>query len=583
MTTIRQPVGSVLGHVDHGKTKLLDKIRGTAVGDREAGAITQHIGATEVPIERIYEMCGPIIGAKRFTVPGLLFIDTPGHQAFTSLRARGGSLADIAVLVIDIREGLMPQTIESIRILRQYKTPFVIVLNKIDTIEGWNSVEDRPFVLAEKEQSDHTRQVFEEHMYNVISQLSENGVFADRYDRIEDFTKAVALIPVSAKTGEGIPDLMLMLIGLAQRFLESRLANEEGPGKGTILEVKEVKGLGQTLDMILYSGTLKTGATVAIGTRGAPLVTRVKAILKPKPLDEIRDPRDRFDSVKELHAAAGVKIAVQDAEGVIAGAPIRVVKNAKDPAVSEIKEETSIKIETEDRGITIKADAIGSLEALAYEAKAAGIPIRKYGIGEITRRDVLESSYGNDTHHVILGFNVPVSKDAEAEIATHSIKVMTNEIVYALIDDYKLWLEESSKQSDSDKRLAYTFPAKIAILPDHVFRVSKPAVVGVRVLAGRIRVGEGLIDTDGRACGEIKSVRADDGTVLKEAVQGDEVSVAIDGVTVGRQVNEGSVLYTDMIESGFKEVQKSDLTDDEKLALSDIAAIKRRAEPFWGM
>ena len=579
---IRQPVVSVLGHVDHGKTKLLDRIRGTAVGDREAGAITQHIGATEVPIDRIYEMCGSIIGSKKFTVPGLLFIDTPGHQAFTSLRARGGSLADLAVLVIDIREGLMPQTIESIHILRQYKTPFVIALNKVDTIEGWNSTADRPFVLSEKDQQAHTKEVFEQHMYEIISQLSSNGVFADRYDRIDDFTKAVALIPISAKTGEGVPDLMLMLIGLAQRFLETRLTKEEGPGKGTVLEVKEVKGLGQTLDMILYSGTLKTGATVAIGTRGAPLVTRIKAILKPKPLDEIRDPRDRFDNVKELHAAAGVKIAVQDATGVIAGAPIRV-KNAKDPSIQEITEETSIKIETEEKGITIKADAIGSLEALAYEAKAAGIPIRKYGIGEITRRDVLESSYGNDTHHVILGFNVSTSKDAEAEIATHSIKVMTNNIVYALIDDYKLWLDESTRQNESDKRVEFAFPAKITILPDHIFRVNKPAVVGVRVLAGRIRVGENLIDREGKDCGTIKSVRDDDGNVLKEGVQGDEVSVAIEGVTVGRQINENDVLYVDMIESGYKEVQKVELTDDEKLALSDTVAIKRRTEPFWGM
>lgn len=580
---IRQPVVSVLGHVDHGKTKLLDRIRGTAVGDREAGAITQHIGATEVPIDRIYEMCGSIIGSKKFTVPGLLFIDTPGHQAFTSLRARGGSLADLAVLVIDIREGLMPQTIESIHILRQYKTPFVIALNKVDTIEGWNSTADRPFVLSEKDQQAHTKEVFEQHMYEIISQLSSNGVFADRYDRIDDFTKAVALIPISAKTGEGVPDLMLMLIGLAQRFLETRLTKEEGPGKGTVLEVKEVKGLGQTLDMILYSGTLKTGATVAIGTRGAPLVTRIKAILKPKPLDEICDPRDRFDNVKELHAAAGVKIAVQDATGVIAGAPIRVVKNAKDPSIQEITEETSIKIETEEKGITIKADAIGSLEALAYEAKAAGIPIRKYGIGEITRRDVLESSYGNDTHHVILGFNVSTSKDAEAEIATHSIKVMTNNIVYALIDDYKLWLDESTRQNESDKRVEFAFPAKITILPDHIFRVNKPAVVGVRVLAGRIRVGENLIDREGKDCGTIKSVRDDDGNVLKEGVQGDEVSVAIEGVTVGRQINENDVLYVDMIESGYKEVQKVELTDDEKLALSDTVAIKRRTEPFWGM
>lgn len=580
---IRQPVVSVLGHVDHGKTKLLDKIRGTTVGAREAGFITQHIGATEVPIDRIYEMCGPIIGQKRFSVPGLLFIDTPGHQAFVTLRARGGSLADLAVLVIDIREGIMPQTIESIHILRQYKTPFVIALNKIDTIEGWNSVEDRPFVLAEKEQMDHTKQVFDEHMYNVISQLAQNGVFADRYDRIADYTKAVALVPISAKTGEGVPDLMLMLVGLAQRFLEASLQKGEGPGKGTILEVKDEKGLGQTLDMILYTGTLRTGDTVAIGTRGAPLVTRIKAILKPKPLDEIRDPRDRFDSVKELHAAAGVKIACQDTTGAIAGAPIRVVKNTKDPAIAEISEESSIKIETQEKGITIKADAIGSLEALAYEAKAADIPIRKYGIGEITRRDLLESSYGNDSNHVILGFNVAVSKDAEAEIDSHNIKIFTNQIVYALIEDYQRWLADSKKQDEVDLRSQFAFPAKIVIMPDHVFRVSKPAVVGVRVMAGRIRVGENLIDLQGHDCGSIKSVRDDDGNQLKEGLQGDEVSVAIEGITIGRQVNEEDVLYVDLIESGFKALAKVELNEDEKMALSDTVAIKRRTDQFWGM
>ena len=580
---IRQPVVSVLGHVDHGKTKLLDRIRGTAVGDREAGAITQHIGATEVPIARIYEMCGPIIGGKKFSVPGLLFIDTPGHQAFTSLRSRGGSLADIAVLVIDIREGLMPQTIESIHILRQYKTPFVIALNKCDTLDGWISEPDRAFVVAEKMQSEHTRQVFEEKMYNIISQLAQNGVFADRYDRIEDFTKAVALIPISAKTGEGIPDLMLMLIGLAQRFLESRLEKGEGMGKGTILEVKEVKGLGDTMDMILYSGTIKTGDTVAIGTSGAPLVTRIKAILKPRPLDEIRDPQDAFERVKEVNAAAGIKIACKETDGVIAGAPIYVIKNPKDPAFKAISEETSIKIETQEKGVTIKAAAIGSLEALAYDAKLAGIPIRKYGIGEITRRDILESSYGGDSFRVLLGFNVSLSKDAEAELANQPLKVFTNNIVYALIEEYQEWVEDSKKTTEADLRTQYSFPAKFSIMPDHVFRLNKPAVVGVRVLAGRIRVGEVLINREGKDCGLIKSVRADDGTVLPEGKQGEEVSVAIDGVTVGRQINENDVLYVDLIESGYKAIQKLDLTEDEKLTMQETVAIKRLTDKFWGM
>lgn len=582
--TIRQPVVSVLGHVDHGKTKLLDRIRGTSVQAREAGAITQHIGATEVPIDHIYEVCGPLIGKKKFDVPGLLFIDTPGHHSFITLRARGGSLADIAVLVIDIREGLMPQTIESIKILRQYKTPFVIALNKVDTIQGWQCEEGRPFVLSERQQQAHTINAFNERLYAIIGDLSAEGIYANRYDQIDDFTKTVALVPISAKEGEGLPDLLLMLIGLAQRFLEQQLTSEDGPGRGTILEIKEEKGLGKTLDMILYSGVLKQGDTVALGTRGAPVITKVKAILKPKPLDEIMDPRDRFDKVKELHAAAGVKVACQNMEGVIAGAPLRVVRNEKDPAVRELTEESSVKIEVTEQGVTIKADAIGSLEALAYEARNADIPIRKYGLGEISRRDIMETAaaHGDQSNRVILAFNVPMSKDAQAELEAQNVRVFSNAVVYRLIEEYIEWKEESQRQSEADKRAEFPFPAKIKILPNHVFRASKPAIVGIRVLAGRVRPGLKLIGEDGRPLGKIRSLR-DGEDPVKEAKQGDEVACAIDDITIGRQADEDDVMYVDLLASSVKELPKYGITADEQQVLDEVVRIKRREEPFWGM
>ena len=580
---IRQPVVSVLGHVDHGKMKLLDAIRGTSVQAREAGAITQHIGATEVPIDHIYKVCGPLIGKKKFDVPGLLFIDTPGHHSFITLRARGGSLADIAVLVIDIREGIMPQTIESINILRQYKTPFIIALNKVDTIQGWVVEKDAPFVLNEKQQQDHTIAAFNDRLYSIIGDLSMQGISADRYDRIDDFTRTVALVPISAKEGIGVPDLLLMLIGLAQRFLEGQLKKAEGPGRGTILEIKEEKGLGKTLDMILYDGVLKKGDTVALGTRGAPVVTKVKAILKPKPLDEIRDPRDRFDSVKELHAAAGIKISCQNMEGVIAGAPIRVVKNEKDPSIKEMTEEASVKIEVQDQGITIKADAIGSLEALAFEAKAAGIPIRKYGVGEISRRDIVETAAFTDPmNRVLLAFNANLSKEAEAEMNATGVKVFSNQVVYRLIEEYQEWVDEAKRAKDADQRLEMAFPAKFMILPNCVFHATKPAIVGVRILAGKVRANLRLIKADGSDAGKIRSLR-DGEEVLKGASQGDEVAMAIDGVTVGRQIDVEDVIYVELLESTIKELLKTDLNEDEKMTLQEYLDIKRKQDKFWGM
>ena len=580
---IRQPVVSVLGHVDHGKTKLLDAIRGTSVQAREAGAITQHIGATEVPIDHIYKVCGPLIGKKKFDVPGLLFIDTPGHHSFITLRARGGSLADIAVLVIDIREGIMPQTIESIKILRQYKTPFIIALNKVDTIQGWIPETDAPFVLNEKQQQDHTIAAFNDRLYSIMGDLSMQGISADRYDRIDDFTRTVALVPISAKEGIGVPDLLLMLIGLAQRFLEGQLAKAEGPGRGTILEIKEEKGLGKTLDMILYDGVMKKGDTVALGTRGAPVVTKIKAILKPKPLDEIRDPRDRFDSVKELHAAAGVKISCQNMEGVIAGAPIRVVKNEKDPSIKEMTEEASVKIEIQDQGITIKADAIGSLEALAFEAKAAGIPIRKYGVGEISRRDIVETAAFTDPmNRVLLAFNANLSKEAEAEVNNTGVKVFSNQVVYRLIEEYQEWVDEAKRAKDADQRMEMAFPAKFMVLPNCVFHATKPAIVGVRILAGKVRANLRLIKSDGTDAGKIRSLR-DGEEVLKGASQGDEVAMAIDGVTVGRQIDVEDIIYVELLESTIKELQKTDLNEDEKMALQEYLDIKRKQDKFWGM
>jgi translation initiation factor 5B len=584
MMSIRQPIVSVLGHVDHGKTRLLDYIRGTTVASREAGLITQHIGATEVPIDHIYQVCSELIKRKRFTVPGLLFIDTPGHHSFTTLRARGGALADLAVLVVDVNEGLKPQTIESINILRRFKTPFVIALNKVDLVPGWQQNLGKPFVISYPEQSERAREELDKRIYDLIGRLHGHGLSVDRYDQIEDFTRNIAMVPVSAKSGEGVPDLLLMLIGLAQRFLESLLEIEEaGPARGTILEVKEERGLGQTLDVIIYSGTLGKGDTVALGTNGAPVVTRVKAILKPKPLDEIRDPKERFDQLKQVSAATGVKLSCQDLEGVVAGAPLMVIKGDKKQVLEEMAQETRIEIDLQDSGVIIKADAIGSLEALAYEAKNADIPIRKYEVGEISRRNIVEAAaYREPRERVIMGFNVQLLPEAKEALQSSDVRIFLNDVVYRLIEDYQTWFEEERRRLERDKRSEFPFPGKIRILPNHVFRVSKPAIVGVRVLAGRIRQGQELINKEGRRVGGIRSIRSGE-EVLREAIMGQEVAIAIEGATVGRQIDEEDILFVDIRAITVKELRNFALNEDERMVLDELISIKRKEDPFWGM
>jgi translation initiation factor 5B len=579
----RQPIVSVLGHVDHGKTSLLDFIRGSTVAAREAGAITQHIGATEVPIEAIYSMCGSLLGGKKFSVPGLLFIDTPGHHAFTTLRIRGGSLADLAILVVDINEGFRPQTHESITILRQYKTPFIIAANKIDAINGWQRSDDIAMNRIQN-QRPMTKTLFETKLYELIGTIYDKGFESDLYFNIKDFRKSIPIMPVSAKTGEGVPELLMVLVGLAQRFLEDQLTSETGAGKGTVLEVKEDIGLGTTVDAIIYSGILKKEDTIVFGTRSDPLVTKIKALLKPKPMDEIRDPRERFESVKKVHAACGIKISAPYLDLVVPGAPLRVVHGDEEEIIQEIKNQSQIKIELDKDGLFIKADTIGSLEALVKESREKGINIRKVEIGNISRRDIMEiAALNNSLERVIFAFNVKILPEAKEELVNTDVTVLNEDVIYTIIENYDMWLVKKKEELEKKRREDYTHPGMIKFLPEYVFRVSHPAVIGVRVLGGRIKVNMKLMDQDGKSIGSIKGLQLDN-KAIAEAIQGAEVAISIEGVTVGRQIKGGNIFFTDIPESDAKKLRLMDvLNEDEKDVLNKILDIKRKTNKFWGM
>ncbi|MCX9024583.1 MAG: translation initiation factor IF-2, partial [Candidatus Methanoperedens sp.] len=549
---LRTPIVCVMGHVDHGKTSLLDRIRGTTIAEREAGLITQHIGATEVPLDVIKRVCGPVFKGDT-KVPGLLFIDTPGHRAFTTLRARGGALADLAILVVDVNEGFQPQTIEAVEILKRFKTPFVVAGTKIDKVAGWNPQSGQPFIVSYPEQPEHTKVALDEKIYVIIGKLYEMGFSSDRYDRVRDFQRNIGVVPLSAKTGEGIPDLLMILMGLAQKFLEKDLEYRAvGPGTGTVLEVKEEVGLGTTLDVILYDGELNVGDTIVVGSRGDPIATKIRALLKPRPLSEIRA-EEKFKQVKKVVAASGVKIAAPSLEGALAGSQVRAVFGNLEEVSAAIKSEIdAVRIETESNGILIKADTIGSLEALVNELKKENIPIRRADIGDVSKRDVSEIKTIKDPlFSVILGFEVDVLPDAREELMGSEIKLFVNNVIYRLIEDYKKWVVEQKQSMEKKRYETIIKPGRFKILPDCTFRQSKPAVVGVRVLGGVIKTNLEVMKDNGVIVGTIKGIQ-ENSENIGEAGAGKEVAVGIDGPTVGRQIKEGDTLYIDVPEKHAK-------------------------------
>lgn len=583
---LRTPIVCVMGHVDHGKTSLLDKIRGTAIVSGEAGAITQHIGATEVPIDVIINKLGDPRLRDRFIVPGLLFIDTPGHHAFTTLRSRGGALADLAIVVVDINEGFKPQTYESLQILKRFKTPFVVVANKIDKIGGWVSQKDLPFAATFKKQSEDVQARLEMKLYEVIGELYNQSFAAERYDRVTNFQNTLGVVPVSAMTGEGIPDVLMVLLGLAQKFLEANLQySAKSPGVGTVLEIKEEKGLGATLDIILYDGTLKKGDTVVIGSLGEPIQTKVRALLKPRELTEIKY-ESKFKQVNKVTAAAGVKISAPGLEGALAGAPIRVTtEETLDEVVAQVKSEIDeVRIDTDSVGIMIKADTIGSLEALIHEFQKEEVSIRKAEVGDISHRDVIEASTVEDPlYSVIIGFNVKVHPDARDTLQESTVKVFTNNVIYRLVEDYQQYVKE--QQELAEKKIFETIirPGKFKILPGCVFRQSKPAVVGVRVLGGVVRTNADVMLENGNVVGKIKGLQSE-GENIPSAGVGKEVAMAIDGATVGRQIKEEDVLYINVPERHAKVLEHEiydSLSTDEKETLDIILSLKRKDNPFW--
>lgn len=587
---IRSPIVSVLGHVDHGKTTLLDYIRGSTIAAKEAGGITQHIGATEIPNDTIENICGDFISklAIKDLIPGLFFIDTPGHAAFTSLRKRGGALADLAVLILDVNDGFKPQTYEALNILKMYKTPFIVVANKIDRLFGWEVHEGASFRETFSNQAKSVQQDLDNKIYEIVGELHKEGFQSERFDRVSNFASQISIIPISAKTGEGVIEVLAMLLGLAQEYLTEQLEiDENAPAKGTVLEIKEETGLGVTLDAIIYDGVLRTNDEIALMLSSEDvLVTKIRSILRPLPLEEMRDSKKKFRKLDEVVAAAGIKVAAPHLDDVVSGSPLRVLSEDTDVEQEILNEIDNITIDTEDEGILVKADTIGSLEAVVKLLREMDIPIRAADIGDVNRRDIINSSIAydeNELHGAIIAFNVDVHPNSEEDLNNSEVKLFSGDVIYQILEEYEEWVKQ--KQEDKKKSFydAIIKPAKFVSLPKLVFRQSKPAIIGIESLSGTLKQGQQLINKDGHVVGSIASME-DKGETLPDISRGQRVAMAIKDAIVGKDFEEGDELYVDIPEKHYKYIErefKDKLTEDEFETLYEFLEIKRKQDPDW--
>ena len=578
MNKIRQPICTVCGHVDHGKTSILDKIRATSVQEGEAGGITQKISFTALPEENIRARAGAVLEKFKIPleIPGLLFIDTPGHAAFTNLRKRGGSLADIAILVISVNDGIQPQTAEVLQILKQNKTPFIIALNKIDNISGWKTSESLLSIDSIENQATNVKENFIEKFYTIIGALHSHGITADMYSKITDFTKNVAIVPCSAKTGEGINEILAMLIALSQKFLQEQIKIKE-LGKGVVLEVKKEKA-AHYLECILYDGKLTDKDEIAIASFGETIVTKIRNI------QEVQSINKNFKTESEVKAATGIRLQVTSREEILPGMPFQVItkENTIEKITEEFAEEISEEIQTDEFGIVVKADSLGSLEALLFLLNQKQIPVIKAGIGPISKKDVYLTNTLPEEDRVILGFNVELVEEFEIG-ELKNIKILTNPVVYKLIEDLEEWKMEKIKDIERRKLDELPTISKITIL-DFVFRNSSPAVFGVVVNVGTLKKGERFINKDDEKIGQIKEIQEERKNV-QEATIGKEIAISIPGVNFERQLKVGEPLYTNLSETEFRKFKehKNLLSSEEKSVLQEIASVKRRLEPTWGI
>ncbi|THH32167.1 hypothetical protein EUX98_g2032 [Antrodiella citrinella] len=577
---LRSPICCILGHVDTGKTKLLDKIRQTNVQEGEAGGITQQIGATYFPVDAIKTKTAVLNkdGSQEYKIPGLLVIDTPGHESFTNLRTRGSSLCNIAVLVVDIMHGLEPQTLESLRLLRDRKTPFIVALNKIDRMYGWQAFPDNDFRDSLAKQSRAVQREFEDRTQKTILAFAEQGLNAVLYYDNKSFARNVSLVPTSAITGEGIPDMIMLLVNLTQQRMSDRLMYLSEL-ECTVLEVKVIEGLGTTIDVVLSNGILHEGDRIV-------------------PLRELRI-KSAYVHHSEVKAALGVKILAPDLEKAIAGSRLMVVgpDDDEDELMDEIMSDLTTlmnAIDKSGRGVCVQASTLGSLEALLEFLKVSKIPVSGINIGPVHQKDIKRAATMLEKAKelaCILCFDVPVDKEAERLAEEMGIRLFKADIIYHLFDAFTAYNAEITEAKRRDAAPQAVWPCRLKIIA--AFAKRDPIILGVDILDGTLRVGTPLcvikVDPETQKkeiieLGKITSLEINHKTqeIVKKSQGGGGVAVKIEHAVYqsakmfGRHFDDKDEIYSritrqsiDVLKTSFKE----DVSTEEWLL---IKALKPR-------
>lgn len=556
-------------------TTILDSIRKTGIAEAEAGGITQKISFTMFPADKVMWRC-PLLNEQgiKLDIPGFLFIDTPGHAAFTNLRKRGGSLADLAILVIDINEGVKPQTAEVIEILKLNKTPFVIALNKIDNISGWRKQSEDLTESIEK-QASNVKQDFQEKLYMIQGSLHSHGFNAQIYSEVKDFSTKLALVPCSGKTGEGIPELLMILCGLSQKFLRGRLTLGK-QAKGVILEVKKEKAMNY-IEAILYDGQLRKDNEIAIASFDKAITSKIRILEEVLPLS------DKFKPTFSCHAATGIRLQLTEQQNILSGMPFQTFKNEAE--IQNLAKEISEGIKLDKDGIIVKADSLGSLEVLLLLLKQENIKVSKAGIGNITKKDVIAAQTNLETNTlnaIVLGFNV--NEDEEAKQLASNIKILKDDVIYKLIENLQEFRQEKEKEIKREKLMKLATLCKLKILHQHVFHNSNPAIFGVAVEGGTLKKDIQLIDENGGEVAKTKAVQAE-GKTVEVAKKGEEVALSLPGITFDRQLKDTEFLFSNIGEAQFREFKahKELLSQEEISILQEIAQIKRKGKVTWGV